>query len=252
MPDTSALRLEDRLVDTVAEEVANQTRASLLVAHAPRAMIDLNRATDEVDWSMVAGAKGQCKVVRPQGRRVRSGLGLVPRRLAGDGEIWRHPLTKEELDRRIAEIHEPYHQTLSDELTRLKQRWGAALLLDLHSMPPITQDVAPEFVLGDRFGASCSAALGAAVVECVQDHKSRIAQNRPYAGGYVLDRHSAPRRAIHAMQLEICRSAYLDGSLSEKGPGFDRIVEVITHIVQTLASEVAALGSAEAGRLAAE
>src|SRR5262249_23453808 len=49
-PGFAALRLEDRYVDLLAENVAAATGASLLVAHAPRAMVDLNRAADDIDW----------------------------------------------------------------------------------------------------------------------------------------------------------------------------------------------------------
>jgi N-formylglutamate amidohydrolase len=51
-PGFAALRLEDRYVDLLAKEVAKVTGATLLVANAPRAMIDLNRAADDIDWEM--------------------------------------------------------------------------------------------------------------------------------------------------------------------------------------------------------
>ena len=51
-PGFAALRLEDRYVDLLAVEVAKATGATLLVANAPRAMIDLNRAADDIDWEM--------------------------------------------------------------------------------------------------------------------------------------------------------------------------------------------------------
>jgi N-formylglutamate amidohydrolase len=72
----------------------------------------------------------------------------------------------------------------------------------------------------------------------------RAAHNRPYAGGYVLDRHAAPARGLHGLQVEICRAAYLDERLSEPGPGFDAIVALLTGLVRRLASEFAGLGSA--------
>jgi hypothetical protein len=43
-PQFAALRLEDRHVDRLAEGVARATGAALLTAHAPRAMLDLNRS----------------------------------------------------------------------------------------------------------------------------------------------------------------------------------------------------------------
>ncbi len=248
----AAIRLEDRAIDKVAEMVAERTSASLLVAQAPRAMIDLNRARDEIDWSMVQGGAPISSRARAPGRRVRSGLGLVPRRLPGSGEIWRGPLQSGEIEARIEDVHDPYHKALTHELARLRRRWGAALLIDLHSMPPLPQDDPPKFVLGDRFGAACSAGLSAIVLQDRKMRESGIAHNRPYAGGYVLDRHAAPRKAIHAIQLEVCRSAYLDESMLELGQGTDAVVSALVGLVQTLAGEVSAMGSAEAGKLAAE
>ena len=251
-PDETALRLEDRLVDEIGDRLAQATKASLLIADAPRAMVDLNRASDEVDWSMVKGGAQDRTIRQPVGRRVRSGLGLVPRRLPSSGEIWRGPIDSDELDRRIEAVHKPYHEALGAELRRLRERWGAALLIDLHSMPPLSQSGEPQIVLGDRFGASCSAALSASVVQHLQSAGLIVAQNRPYAGGYVLDRHAAPRRSIHAMQIEVCRSTYLDKGHTKIGGQADEMVEVLAGLIQFLAGEIAALGSATAGKLAAE
>ncbi|HIQ18632.1 MAG TPA: N-formylglutamate amidohydrolase, partial [Novosphingobium capsulatum] len=52
-PELAARRLEDRLVDLIGLEVARATGATLLVAQAPRAMIDLNRAPDDIDREMI-------------------------------------------------------------------------------------------------------------------------------------------------------------------------------------------------------
>ena len=246
-PAQSTLRLEDRYADLLAQEVARATGAGLLIAHAPRAMIDLNRAVEDMDWSMIRRSALSLARPAPQGgRRARSGLGLVPRRLSGVGEIWSRLLEQRELEGRIEGIHRPYHETLAAHLRDLRSEWGAALLLDLHSMPPLglraDGDQAAEFVVGDRFGAACEHALSGAAIAQLGAEGRLVAHNRPYAGGYVLDRHAAPVRGIHAMQLEVCRSAYLDSHLAEIGSGFDATVAVIVRLVQRLAGEVAALG----------
>jgi N-formylglutamate amidohydrolase len=245
LPAEASLRLEDRLVDLLAEGVAAATGASLIVAHAPRALIDLNRASDDVDWDMIAGG---APLVRPKlaaGRRSRSGLGLVPRRLQGSGEIWRTRITPADLSARIDMVHRPYHQALGEAFEALRDRWGRALLIDLHSMPPLGPltgpDAAASFVVGDRFGASCDSTLANAALDHLRESGRRAAHNRPYAGGYVLDRHGAPARGLHAVQMEVCRSAYLDARLSEPGPGMADTVEVLTGLVQRLASELNAM-----------
>lgn len=239
----ASLRLEDRLADQLAEVVVRETGAALLVAHAPRAMIDLNRSPEDVDWEMVAGGAPDRRVRHAAGRRARSGLGLVPRRLPGLGELWKQRLAPDELTRRIARVHEPYHAALADALETLRDRWGAALLIDLHSMPPLGPkrgtDAAPDFVLGDRFGASCAASLSAAAFDFLSAGGHRAAHNRPYAGGYVLDRHGATARGVHALQVEICRSTYLDAELREPGEGFAAVASVLAGLVRRLAEELA-------------
>jgi len=240
----ACVRLEDRFVDLVAEAVARETGAALLVAHAPRAMVDLNRAPDDIDWDMVVGGPPERRVRHAAGRRARSGLGLVPRRLPGLGELWRRRLAYDELAARIEQVHQPYHAALAAGLEQLRDRWGAALLIDLHSMPPLGpkrgHDAAPDFVIGDRFGASCDASLSAAAFDHFSVAGRRVAHNRPYAGGYVLDRHGASTRGVHAMQVEICRSIYLDAPLREPGPGLAGVARALAGLVRRMAEELAA------------
>lgn len=252
-PGYAALRLEDRYVDKLAEQVAAATGAALLVAHAPRAMIDLNRATDDVDWDMFGRGRPDSVGSYTPGRRARSGLGLIPRRLPGLGELWKRRHDEADLDARISGIHEPYHACLDETLQQLRARWGAALLLDLHSMPPLGfrgGHAPPEFVLGDRFGAACHGTLVGSVFGYFGEMRHPAAHNRPYAGGYVLERHAAPEAGIHALQLEIDRSAYLDTRLVEPGNGFGAMVLLLTGLVRRLAGDVAELGRLEGGRWA--
>ncbi|MDP3677206.1 MAG: N-formylglutamate amidohydrolase [Novosphingobium sp.] len=249
-PHRAALRLEDRLVDTLGEAIAAQTGAALIVASAPRAMLDLNRAADDIDWEMIAARPSMRHSALPPGRRARGGLGLIPRRVPGLGEVWRGRIDHAELEARIAGVHAPYHARVAAELADLRSRWGAALLLDLHSMPPLGErfgaSAAAEFVLGDRFGATSDGGLVAAAFACLAEAGARAAHNRPYAGGYALERHAAPRKGLHALQLEIDRRSYLDESLREVGPGFDATATLVASLVRRLASEVALLGSGAA------
>jgi N-formylglutamate amidohydrolase len=75
----------------------------------------------------------------------------------------------------------------------------------------------------------------------------RVAHNRPYAGGYVLERHASPERRQHALQLEIDRSSYLDSRLDRVGEGFAVMVQLLSGLVRRLAAEVAELGREEGG-----
>lgn len=248
-PATASLRLEDRHVDLVARAVAARTGAALLVARAPRAMIDLNRAADDVDWGMVIGGAPPDAPGYSAGRRARSGLGLVPRRLPGMGEIWKRALPRQDITDRVERIHGPYHGQLAEMLEEVRDQWGAALLIDLHSMPPLAPEgigASARFVVGDRFGTSCGGWLSAIALDQLGAAGCLAAHNRPYAGGYVLDRHGSPARGLHALQLEICRSTYLDSHLREPGAGLDQLVEVLCRVVRRLADGVAGQGMAQA------
>ena len=261
-PEVAPGRLEDRLVDRLAQAVASETGAGLLVADAPRAMIDLNRAPNDIDWGMIADAGaapsegGRSVASAEAGRsgplfsgRARGGLGLIPRRLPGVGELWKGPLGHADLLARLEGVHQPYHACLASALADLAERWGAALLIDLHSMPPLPVrgsggTGAAHVVLGDRFGASCAGSLVASAFGALAQRRVPTAHNRPYAGGYGVERHGAPRRGIHAVQIEIDRHRYLDSRLMEVGAGFDEMVAILVAMVRVLADHVARLGAA--------
>lgn len=255
-PEYSQVRLEDRYVDGVAAHAARMTGADLLVAHAPRAMLDLNRASDDVDWTMVAEGAPDGHSQSGTNRRARSGLGLVPRRLAGLGEIWRESLPSDELNQRIAHIHQPYHSAVARSLEDIRDHWGAALLLDIHSMPPLKKahedDRPAHFVIGDRFGGSADDRLVASAIQLLNAEGANVAHNRPYAGGYVLDRHAKQGRQIHAIQIEICRSLYLDKALSQPTTRMQAVGDLIGNLVRELGEQVAMLGRQGRQPLAAE
>lgn len=235
-PDEVALRLEDRHADVIGVGVAKATGAGLITALASRAMIDLNRAETDVDWTMFGRRAGTHPSIR-----VRGGLGLIPNRVPGIGAIWTALHTVDQLDTRLADIHVPYHAAIAAEMERLRARWGAALLIDLHSMPPLGEGSA-QIVLGDRFGAACHGAIAATAFASLARLRIMAAHNRPYAGGYALDRHAAPGRGLHAIQIEIDRTLYLDAALDRPGPGLPALVKTLATLVRELGREVADIG----------
>ncbi|MDP4575539.1 N-formylglutamate amidohydrolase [Qipengyuania sp. G39] len=241
-PHSVSLKLEDRLVDQIAKAVSIRTGAAALIAYAPRALIDLNRDPEDIDWDMVSGSKPDRRIGNAANRRARAGLGLVPRRLLRTGEIWKAPLSRKELEQRVGRVHTPYHHTLNRMLQSLRDKFGVAFLLDLHSMPPLAptkrQNRQVEFVVGDRFGASAPNSISTAAVEFLE-RRGRVAErNSPYAGGYILDRHARPMGGIFGLQLEICRSAYLDHTLTSATPRMGTIVNLVAQLVICLNAQI--------------
>lgn len=228
-PLASLATLEDRHVDAIA--LAARGEEMLLLQVAPRAWIDLNRGEHERDPLIDEGARGG-----HMSAKVRAGLGLVPRRTATAGELWRRRLCAEEVEARIVSDHRPYHEALGDALAAARARFGVAVLLDVHSMPPIAGGRA-RFVVGDRFGRAAAGRFVHRVETELADSGIAYALNTPYAGGHILERHGRPHEHIHAIQLEIDRSLYLDQRLDAVGPGIDDVVALVRAIVDALADE---------------
>jgi N-formylglutamate amidohydrolase len=228
--------LEDRLVDAVAE--AARGGETMLVQRTPRAWIDLNRAESERDPRLDEGAGPSIASAK-----VRSGLGLVPRRTTQAGDLWSRRLTGAEVEARIVADHRPYHAALGELLTAARARFGAAVLLDLHSMPSITGAGPPQVVLGDRFGRAAAARFVHRSEAEVEAAGVRVALNSPYAGGHILDRHARPAAGIHGVQLEIDRALYLDrrGELSAR---FGETAALVRRVIAALADEALARPSA--------
>ena len=68
--------------------------------------------------------------------RARGGLGIVPARTQQHGYLWRRAITPRQLDDRLSQAHRPYHEAIEAQLALLMDRFGCAMLLDCHSMPP--------------------------------------------------------------------------------------------------------------------
>ena len=86
---------EDAFVDRLFD-VSPKFGAPFLRAGAPRAFVDLNRSSDELDPALIEG-------VRRQGHnpRVASGLGVIPRVVANGRPIYSGKLPMREATRRI-------------------------------------------------------------------------------------------------------------------------------------------------------
>lgn len=242
LPRAALLRLEDRYADLLARKSVS-LGYPVIIAHRARAWVDLNRDENDLDVEMVRGADRE-RYPTP-GAKQRGGLGLIPRRLSGDGDLWKQLFELDDVENRLAAFHRPYHAAISRILDQMRQKFGVAILLDLHSMPPLRQHMAvptPQFVIGDRFGKSAASQYAELLMERIRCRGFPVALNYPYSGEYILARHASLRANIHAVQLEVDRSLYLDSEYREPGAGSARTTSLITDLVRALADE--ALGSA--------
>jgi N-formylglutamate amidohydrolase len=233
IPLDAARALEDRFVDVLVDGLAD--RHAVVVAHAPRLMIDLNRAETDFLPRTVAGAMPSA--ARPS-HRARGGLGLIPERLQGSGAIWKRPTERAVLASRIVEVHRPYHAVLRTLLDAAVTEHGAAVLLDLHSMPPLALPHRADVVMGDLHGRAAASDVVTTAMASLATAHLRAVLNAPYAGGHILERHGQPARGIHAIQIEIDRRLYLDAALDCPGPGLDAMRRVVARVADTLADSL--------------
>ena len=231
VPQAALIALEDRHIDAVA--LAAQAGETMLIQRRARAWIDLNRGEDERDARVDEGVTATAQSIRSP--KVRSGLGLVPRRASGTTELWGRRFTDADVTRRIAADHRPYHAALARALAAARARFGVAVLVDLHSMPPLANGT--RIVIGDRFGRSAAARFVSRLEAEASAQGAGVALNTPYAGGHILDRHAAPSQGVHAIQIEIDRAAYLDTGLDAPGSGLARTAALIRRMLDALADE---------------
>jgi N-formylglutamate amidohydrolase len=217
-------RSEDAFVEELFGFVP-ELGAPLLHAHFPRAYLDVNREPYELD--PILFRDGLPHYANTQSVRVVGGLGTIARIVSESDEIYREPLSVEAALERIRRLYTPYHETLASLLLEAKREFGLAVLIDCHSMPSSpTADrgtARPDFVLGDRFGTSCSGELTRLAASKLEELGYAVALNKPYAGGYITEHYGRPHKAQHVLQIEINRALYMNETSFAKSQGFDQL-----------------------------
>lgn len=224
---------EDAFVDRLIEPALGHG-AVVLNSLVPRSLVDLNRSADEMDPLVVSGAMP--RVMSP---RIMAGLGVIPRVVSQGRAIHDRPIAREEADLRISRLWAPYHRALAGLIDESLDRFGGAILIDMHSMP---RDALahlprprPDFVLGDRNGVSASPRISAAVADAVAAEGFRLRRNSPFSGAYITAAYGRPARNVHVVQLELDRSLYMDERLIEPRADFDVFAARFARIVARLA-----------------
>lgn len=227
--------------DAYVEELLSSAPAQgavLMQAHFPRAYIDINREPYELDPLLFNGRLPD--FVNSQSLRAIGGLGTIARIVNEKEEIYHGPIALETAFLRIERLYKPYHAALKELLQATRAKFGAAFLLDCHSMPSQQSDRGgwPEFVLGDRFGASCAPEITKLVQGLLRSLGYRVALNKPYAGGYITEHYGKPAQGIHALQIEVDRSLYLNEETFEKSAAFSSLQSDMERLVGMLVQEL--------------
>jgi N-formylglutamate deformylase len=228
-------RSEDTYVDELIAGVVHRG-FPMMRAHFPRCYVDVNREPYELDPRMFDGRLPSFANTRSM--RVAGGLGTVARVVGDAQEIYDSRISVDEAMRRIEGLYKPYHRALRRLFTKVHRHFGAAVLVDCHSMPSNAgqkdERPRPEFVIGDRYGTSCVGIVADCVERTLRELGYTVSRNKPYAGGFITEHYGNPAAGLHAVQLEINRALYMDERRFERSPHF----ETLAVDLETLAARL--------------
>ncbi len=251
LPLPSLRKSEDSFVEQLFAPVVS-LGAPLLHAHFPRCYLDVNREAYELDPALITGALP--RYANTRSARVIGGLGTIARVVSESEEIYRAPLALGEVLDRVNSLYKPYHAALGSLMDASMRKFGIAVLIDCHSMPSThlhdTGDERPDFVLGDRFSASCDPKFTQLVAEQLTAMGYVVAFNKPYAGGFITEHYGHPGQGRHALQVEVNRALYLDEASYRRLANFNPLRRDIGRLVEAMMAMTPALR--EAPRAAAE
>jgi N-formylglutamate deformylase len=228
-------RSEDSFVDELIAGVVHGGYP-MMHAHFPRCFVDVNREPYELDPRMFEGRLPSFANTRSM--RVAGGLGTVARVVGDAQEIYDQRIPVDDALRRIESLYKPYHRALRRLFTRLHRDFGAAVLIDCHSMPSTAghkdERPRPEFVLGDRYGTSCVGAVAETVEKTLRTLGYTVSRNKPYAGGFITEHYGNPAAGLHAIQLEINRALYMDERRYQRSSAFSRLAADMETLAKRL------------------
>lgn len=236
-------RAEDAYVDDLIRGAADQG-VTIVNALFPRAYLDANRDEDDLDPDLIEEG---ANVVG--GEKSKLGIGIIRRVVTPQYPIYDRRLPLTEVEQRIANYYQPYHAAIASAIRRLSIEAGPIVFIDWHSMKSVGNAATPDgpgaerpdMVMGDRFGSSCALGLTEAIEGYLTGAGFSVSVNKPYAGAATLRRYGKPEKGIHALQIEMNRSIYLDEETVELKPeGAAKLTSAIMGLVPILAEWCAA------------
>jgi len=176
--------------------------ASTISARWSRYVIDLNRPPENTNLYPGQDTTGLCPV----------------------DTFHREPLYREgqqpdevEVKRRLQAYWKPYHDQLRAELERMLALHGRVVLWDAHSIasivPRFFEGKLPDLNFGTADGKSCAPGMTEAIVTAARtDERYTLAVNGRFKGGHITRFYGQPGKNVHAVQLEMCQSTYMNES----------------------------------------
>lgn len=236
--------------DAFVEELwsdAPDAGATLLAATFPRAYVDVNRAEDDIDETLLGEPWPVALTPTDYTKR---GMGLIRRNALPDVPMYDRALTVAEVQDRIARYYRPYRDTLRRTLDAAHARSGVVFHIDCHSMKSrgnamnVDNGAArPDLVISDRHGTTSDPAHTVWACEWFRARGYTVQMNVPYQGGDLVRSFGNPSDGRHSIQIEINRGIYMDESAFTRGPRFEAVRRHCGDFVRDLAARAGAMAA---------
>ena len=231
-------RAEDTYVDDLFSS-GPELGAPILSALFPRSFIDPNRGIEDLDPGITS--EPWPGPIRPT-EKARLGHGIIWRLCPPDYSIYKHPLSVFEVQARIENYWQPYHQALDRCINEVHRKFGFVWHINCHSMPSPNSSSNlktsgrrfPDFVLGDRDGTTCSWEFLNLVSSTLEEFGYRVLINDPYKGVEIIRKHGRPDKGRNSLQIEINRGLYMNEMTLERNSYYDTLKSHLSQLIGDL------------------
>lgn len=122
--------------------------------------------------------------------------------------------TRKEIERRLENYYRPYYRKIESLLAERVEEFGQVLLWDAHSIrrfvPTIRREPFPDLILGDADEKSAAKEVIEIALNALRKGKYDVSHNTPFKGGHITRRFGNPETGVHALQLEMTKTNYMD------------------------------------------
>ena len=205
-------------------DFASNMGASVISATNSRYVIDLNRDPDGVKLYSDADNTELCPTTTFD-RELIYIAGTTPDR--------------NEIEKRIEQFWQPYHKKLRNELARIKDQFGVAILFDGHTIrsvvPRFYDGQIPALNLGTSNGHSAALSLAETAYSTLLDKGYTAVWDDRFTGGYITRKYGDPKNNIHAIQLELTWKNYMNEATYSYSPELaNRLKSLLQEMLEKL------------------
>jgi formiminoglutamase len=177
---------------------------TIVQSHVHRYVIDANRDPDDVPLYPGQNTTSLCPLSDFDGNSIYK-RGREP--------------SNDEIERRRLMYYRPYHEALSHQVQRLKQKHKSVVIYDCHSIrsriPFLFEGILSDFNIGTNDGQSCGMEFQSGIERvCNNAAGYTYVVNGRFKGGWTTRYYGQPGQGIHAIQMELAQSTYMQ----ESGP----------------------------------